>query len=614
LFLQSTLDVHHIDSCINYIKSLSSFKNFDISLFPKKTIQNETFQFAIIKKFPESIDLFYSKPQDILLFLEQNKNQPILLFRLWEHFSKKKYFFENENTIKKNQNSYFVEMSRFLLEHITEFKYQALTNPQNNFQEKIDQSFLDIKELEIEHKKNLMIIQKKIQGYKKIIAFYEKNFFHNEENIVCFFPLSIQSIQALKLFNPLIFQKDSVLNFLFVNKICLDELLDKFPLQIPKHIQNSLFNALLFENLNTDPKENHKILRKRISFLTQTSCMNEKDLIAILDYLQQSQKSKKLFEPFILQEFIKQNPIFIQNPNIFEHFFPLNPLFLFSKIPENQKQNENFYIDYLFALKKEENKNNISSVEFSQYKNMIFSPDFVNIVVQAQNQSLISLATSFFDFFQIENCPISFKTHAPYLLNALQKKEIDNLSHKEFLLTFQKLQLSQNDYISLFQSPNACDLLSIHKGAIYSLLPSKLKNNYFISLQYIQSVHQSTRQYISHHAELTSSFKNIPQQFLKDPYFISEAFKIEPFCITFADPLLWNNPQFIINILHSFDSSYDTPKERETYLSYFPENIQNFFSKHKIERNYADSFYSLMMKAQLSQELQPKIKTKSLKL
>lgn len=149
---------------------------------------------------------------------------------------------------------------------------------------------------------------------------------------------------------------------------------------------------------------------------------------------------------------------------------------------------------------------------------------------------------------------------------------------------------------------------------LFTLLPPTLKNNYFISLQYIQSIHQSTRQYTHHHVELTSGFKNIPPQFLKDPYFISEAFKIEPFCITFADPSLWNNPQFIINILHSLDFAYETPKERETYLSYFPENIQNFFSKHKIDRNYADSFYSLMMKAQLSEELQPKTTTKSLKI
>lgn len=467
LFLQSTLDVNHIDSCINYIQSLSSFKNFDISLFPKKIIQNKTFQLAIIKKFPESIDFFYSTSQDILLFLEENKNKPILLIQLWEHLSKKEYFFENENTIKKNQNTHFAEMSRYLLENIEEFKYQAFTNRQDNFQEKIDRSLFYFKELEIEHKKNLMILQKKIQGYKKIIAFYEKNVFHNEENIFHFFPLTIQSIQTLKLFNPLIFQKDSVLNDLFSNKICLDEILDKFPLQILNHIQNSLFNALLFENLKTDPKENHKILKKRISFLTQTSCMNEKNLISILDYLQQSQKNKKLFVPFILQEFINKNPIFIQNSNVFEHFFALNPLFLFSQIPENQKQNDKLYVDYLLALKREENKNNISSNEFSQYKNMIFSPNFVDIVVQSQNQNLISLATSFFDFFQIENCPKSFKTHAPYLLTALQKKEIDNLSTKEFLLKIQKLQLSQDDYIALFHSPNACDLLFIHRGAIY---------------------------------------------------------------------------------------------------------------------------------------------------
>lgn len=599
------LDVKNIDSCINYLLTLSSLEDFDLSIFPKSIIQNETFQLTLINRFPKSINFFYINSKDILLFLEKNKENTKLLIDLWN------YFLENFNDIKNNNNnnSYFFQLNQQLVEKAEELKYNTLLYPKNN-----NQNNFNIQILEEEYNINKEAYNRTMAYHQKIIRFYQKNIFQNPENISYFFNKPI-SIQTLKLFNPIIFKKDFVLDYLLKNNICLDEFLDKIPIQIPQSIQNSLFISLLFQNLTFDePKIKDKILKKRISFLTKTSCMNEYDLISILDSILEYQKNKKLFSPFILQEFMTKNSIFIQNSKVFQHFFYLNPLFLFSYIPESEKKNEELYISFLTLLRQEYNSCNLSSVEISQYKNSIFSSSFVNLVLNSKNENLISLATSFFSFFEIENCPKSFKTHVPYLLNALTQKEILHLYPKQFLIKFQKLQLLEEDYICIFNQPRSFELFNIHNGSIYSLLPLKLKNNYFITLKYIQSVHNKTHQYTIHQSELNTAFANISKNFLKNPYFILESFKIDPFCITFADSSLWSNLDFISNILCHLDSLSDTIKEKKTYLSYFPENIQKFFAKHNIDKNYADSFYSLIIKAQLSQELQPKKVTRSLKI
>lgn len=604
------IELDNIQSYFSYMNSISSFEDLNFSKIPSEIIQDINFQEILVEKFPQSLNVLCKGHKEIMLFLYNHKDNIIILSKVWNYLEKNENFLKTEKELKEEQNKYFFELSHMMIRNVEEYKYNQMMNyHQNQNMQEID-SYQIIQKLKLDLKENMKKIHKKVKENQQIIEFYQMNIFQNEKNIHFFIENHKISPKSFLLWNSSIFEKETVWNYIIKNEIDIHKILEKISVNLPENKKKEIFQYILFENMDfvNDIVDIKGELENRILFLTKTSWFNEKDLLEILPYMERRFKQKlngpsKFHEinHFIIEKLLLEKPILIENEKVLQQFFRFNPLFIFQKLTKEIEKNEDLYIDYLEDLK-EKIKNHIISIEESnKYEKIIFTEDFFNQITQTQNAKLLELATSFFSFLQNEHCPKSFRTHIPYLMNAVQNKNYVSENTKEFKKIFQTL-FSEEDYKKLFQDLDACNLFDYHGGIVYECLPKELKNNVFITLSYFEKVENKLTNLVVNENRIHEFLETIPKNFFKNPYFVSEAFKINPSILKCVDSSLWENISFIMNILHTIDHS-NKPKN---LINDLPNNIKMFFEVHKITENYEDSFYSNLLRTQLSEDLKMK--------